>query len=172
MASSSASAAGRWAFAATNAALKAPTLVPTTIDGLSPRRSSSGMSTDRTPTSYAPRAPPPDMTRATLTKWRRPHPWQEPSVRSRRGRRSLGRPLVEHRSQPHDRRALLHRYLEVLRRAHRQLAQPMLGSQLRQRREVRAALLRALGERRHRHQARDRDGAARDEVAELARLDA
>src|SRR3954467_8786196 len=130
MASSSASAAGRCAFEATNAALNAPTLVPTTTDGPSPPRPTSGIRTDRTPTSYAPRAPPPDMTRATPTKWRRPHPWREPSVRSRRGRRSLGRPFVQDRSQPHDRRTLLHGHLEVLRRAHRELAQPVLAGQL------------------------------------------
>ena len=46
------------------AALIAPTLVPTRIEGRSPRASSSGSSTASTPTSYAPRAPPPERTSA------------------------------------------------------------------------------------------------------------
>ena len=48
----------------------------------------------------------------------------------------------------------------------------MLGGQLGQPREVAAAVLGSLGEGRHRHQAGHRAGAALDEVAELAGVDA
>src|SRR3954466_16425121 len=105
-----ASAIGRCAGAATYAALNAPTLVPTTIVGRSPRSSSTGSRTDRTPISYAPRAPPPERTSATSA--------------------------IQDRPEPHDRRALLHGHLEVLGSPHRQLRQAMLGRQLGQPREM------------------------------------
>jgi hypothetical protein len=50
---------------ASSAALIAPTLVPQTIVGLSPRSASTGNSTESAPISYAPRTPPPGRTTAT-----------------------------------------------------------------------------------------------------------
>ncbi len=91
--------------------------------------------------------------------------------RARRGRRVLelgvSAQAVQDASEAHDRRALLHRHLVVLRRPHREPLEAVLGGQLRQAGEVAPAVLRVLDERRHRHQAGDRAGAALDVGGEL-----
>src|SRR5450755_2422735 len=66
------SVAGRWALAAKNAALSAPALEPMTIRGRQPPASSAGTSAASAPASYAPRAPPPARTSATLSCLGRP----------------------------------------------------------------------------------------------------
>ena len=64
----------------------------------------------------------------------------------------------------HDRRALRSGHPVVLGRAHRQSLEPVLGRQLGESGEVAAAVLCALRERRHRHQAAHRDRAAVEEA--------
>src|ERR1700730_5343099 len=90
---STTSSTGSCAVPARNAALSAPTLVPTITRGRSPRSSSAGRSTDRAPSSYAPRAPPPANTRPTgsftacASATAQPYPQRRPRTGCDRGSR-------------------------------------------------------------------------------------
>src|SRR5215207_8022183 len=87
------SSTGRSAIAARNAALIAPTLVPTITRGRSPRASSAGSSAASAPSSYAPRAPPPASTRPTCSP-------ADPALPTMRAQPTTGRRCDASAGQP------------------------------------------------------------------------
>src|SRR3954471_9412573 len=105
--------------------------------------------------------PPPRRPRSAMT-----------SVRFAFRRESPALCPVEAGPHAYDGGALLDGDREVLRRAHREPSQSVGLGELAQRGEVAPAVLRVLGERRHRHQPADPYGSALEEGGELARDDA